>query len=83
MGANAGSIVYGPRNIVHAFKNVGTTPSSRMSVLLTPAGLEKMFEELGEAVTDPSFPPEGPPDIERLVAINRKYGVEIPPPPEP
>jgi quercetin dioxygenase-like cupin family protein len=79
--ATAGSIIYGPRNILHTLKNVGTTPSS-MLVFVTPAGLEKMFEEVGEPVTDPSSPPEGPPDIERLVATNRKYGVEIPPPPE-
>jgi len=39
-------------------------------------------EWTGEPVTDPSTPPEGLPDIERLVALNQKYGVEILPPPE-
>ena len=77
--ATAGSVIYGPRDILHTFKNVGTTPS-RMLVLVAPAGLEKMFAEVGEAVTDPFSPPAGPPDIERLVAVNQKYGVEIPPP---
>jgi mannose-6-phosphate isomerase-like protein (cupin superfamily) len=81
LSATAGSVVYGPRNIPHTFRNIGTTPS-RMSVLITPAGLERMFEEFGEPVTDPSSPPEGPPDIERLMALNQKYGVEILPPPE-
>jgi mannose-6-phosphate isomerase-like protein (cupin superfamily) len=81
LSATAGSVVYGPRGIPHAFRNVGTIPS-RMSVLITPAGLERMFEEFGEPVTDLSSPPEGPPDIERLVALNQKYGVEILPPPE-
>jgi hypothetical protein len=52
-----------------------------MAVIITPAGLEKFFEEVGEPVTDPSSPPEGPPDIERLVAVAREYGMEIPPPP--
>ena len=80
--ARAGSVVFGPRNILHAFRNMGSTPS-RMSVFITPSGLEKMFEEVGERVTDPSSPPEGPPDIEKLVAVNQKYGVEIPPPPGP
>jgi quercetin dioxygenase-like cupin family protein len=79
--ATAGSVVHGPRGIPHAFRNVGTNPSKRV-VFITPAGFEGMFEELGEPVTDPSSPPEGPPDIERLVALNRKYGVEIPPRPE-
>lgn len=78
----AGSVVYGPRGILHAFKNVGATPS-RMLVLITPAGLEKFFEEVGEPATDPSsLPPIGPEEIERLLAAAPKYGVEIPPPPE-
>lgn len=81
LSATAGSVVYGPRGIPHAFRNAGTTPS-RMAVFITPAGLEGMFEEFGEPVTDPSTPPEGLPDIERLVALNQKYGVEILPPPE-
>jgi quercetin dioxygenase-like cupin family protein len=81
LSATAGSVVYGPRNIPHAFGNIGTTPS-RMSVLITPGGLERMFEELGEPVTDASSAPEGPPDIERLKAVNQKYGVEVLPPPE-
>ncbi len=80
--ATAGSVVYGPRGIPHTFRNVGTTPS-RMIVLIMPAGFEKMVEEVGEPVIDPSSPPERPLDIERLVAIQRKYGVEMPPPPGP
>ena len=77
--ASAGSVVYGPRGIAHTFRNVGPTPS-RMVVLIMPAGFEKMVEEVGEPVMDPSSPPEGPPDIERLAAVQRKYGVEMPPP---
>jgi quercetin dioxygenase-like cupin family protein len=78
--ATTGSVVYGPRNIPHAFRNVGSAPS-RMSVLITPAGLEELYEEVGKRVTDSSSPPEGPPDIEKLLAVNQKYGLEIPPPP--
>ncbi len=80
LSATAGSVVYGPRGVPHGFRNVGTRPS-RMAVIITPGGLEKFFEEVGEPVTDPSSPPEAPPDVERLVAVARKYGIEIPPPP--
>jgi len=73
-------VVYAPRGVLHSFRNVGTG-HSRMAVIITPGGLEKFFEEVGEPVTDPSSPPEGPPDIERLIAVARKYGMEIPPPP--
>jgi hypothetical protein len=65
--------------VLHSFRNVATR-HGRTAVIITPAGLEKFFEEVGEPVTDPSSPLEGPPDIERLVAVARKYGMEIPPP---
>ncbi len=54
-----------------------------MSTVLTPAGVEKVFEEIGELLTDPSSPPEGPPDMERIMADLQKYGAEILPPSGP
>lgn len=81
ISATAGSVVYGPRNISHVFKNVGSTPG-RLAVFITPGGLEEFFEEVGELVVDPSSPPPGAPeDIEKVVAIAPKYGIRIPPPP--
>ncbi len=82
--ATTGYFVYVPMGVLHTFKNVGTTPG-KLLVTASPAGPhEKFFEEVGEAATDRNSPPvpEGPPDIERLVAIAAKYGIEIPPPPE-
>jgi len=82
--AGAGSFVHVPRGILHRFKNVGTTPA-RALLMVTPAGLEKMFEEIGTPATDPSAPPPppGPEDVEKILAIAPKYGFEIPPPPGP
>jgi quercetin dioxygenase-like cupin family protein len=78
--ATAGSVVYAPRNLLHTYKNVGTT-SSKMLVLVAPAGLERFFEEVGESATDPSSPPPfGQVEIEKLLAVAPKYGQEIPPP---
>lgn len=75
----AGSVIYGPRNIPHTFKNVGVA-TARMLVFVTPAGLEKFFEEVGEEATDESSPPPfGQAEIERLLAIAPKYDLEIPP----
>ena len=79
--AGAGSVVYGPRNVPHTFKNVGDT-LARMLAFVTPAGLEKFLEEVGEEATDQSSPaPFGQEQIERLLAVAPKYGIEIPPPP--
>lgn len=78
--ASAGSIVQGPRYIPHAFKNVGTKPG-RMLTFVTPAGVERFFEEVGEAATDTSYPPPfGQAQIEQLFATAPKYGIEILPP---
>jgi quercetin dioxygenase-like cupin family protein len=57
--ASAGSVVHGPRGILHSLRNVGSAPS-RMAVIITPAGLEGVFEEVGEPVTDPSSRPRVP-----------------------
>ena len=73
-----GSFLFAPRGIPHASKNVGTT-MSRMLVIVSPAGLENCFIEMGQPITGTSAPatPDGPPDIEKLVAITQKYGVEL------
>ena len=78
--ASAGSIVYGPRNVSHAYKNVGETPG-RIIGFVAPAGLEGFFEEVGEEATDESSPPPfGQKEIEKLLAAAPKYGIEILPP---
>jgi quercetin dioxygenase-like cupin family protein len=76
--ASGGSFVHVPRGTVHRFKNVGTQ-TSRALMMVTPAGFEKMFEEIGTPATDPSAPPPppGPEDIEKLLAVAPKYGLEI------
>lgn len=78
--ADAGSCAYVPRGLLHTFKNVGTTPSRVLGVI-TPGGFEKFFLEAGEPATENSSPPEGDPDVGRIVEIGQKYGLEIPPPP--
>ena len=51
---------------------------------MVPAGLEKFFEKVGKPGTDLSSPPPlEEEDIDKLLAVAPKYGVEIPPPPEP
>ena len=47
-----------------------------------PAGaFEGFFFEAGEPAPEGSSPPEGEPDVGRIVEIGQKYGLEIPPPP--
>ncbi len=78
--AEAGSCVYVPRGTLHTFKNVGTS-RSRVLAVLSPGGFEKFFLEAGEPAPEGSSPPEGEPDVRRIVEVGQKYGLEIPPPP--
>jgi mannose-6-phosphate isomerase-like protein (cupin superfamily) len=81
--AGAGSFVHLPRGVLHSYQNVGTAPA-RFLTLMVPAGLEKLLEEVGKPGTDLSSPPPFEEvDIDRLLAVAPKYGVEIPPPPGP
>jgi quercetin dioxygenase-like cupin family protein len=76
--AGPGSWVTLARGSLHSFRNVGTTPA-RILIVVTPAGLENYFLEVGRepgedagTVVVPT-----PEDIEQLVATAPKYGIEI------
>ena len=45
--ATAGTLVYGPRGIAHAFRNVGERAGTLLCIT-TPGGIEVFFEELSE-----------------------------------
>jgi quercetin dioxygenase-like cupin family protein len=78
--AIAGSLAYYvPKGTLHTFKNIGTSPS-RVLAIFSPGGFERFFLEAGEPASEGSSPPEGEPDVGRIVEIGQKYGLEIPPP---
>ena len=70
--AGPGTYVFGPRDIPHGFKVIGTT-AARMLLLCAPAGFEKFVQELSLPVDAVPAPPE----MATLVAAAAKYGVEI------
>jgi quercetin dioxygenase-like cupin family protein len=77
-----GSFIQGPRGIPHAFKNESSAPA-RMLILVTPPGFEKFMAEIGQPLPAFDSPPlpVTPTDIQRLLAVAPKYGIEILPPP--
>lgn len=79
-----GTFVYIPRGVPHTFQILSET--ARWFGFGTPAGLDEWFFETGvpaEALTLPP-PPDGPPDIEMIVASLKRYGTEtVGPPPAP
>ena len=81
--AGVGEFVLVPRGVVHSFKNPGTTVA-RFLAIVTPGGLhEKYLSESGEPAETETLPspPEGPPDVEWLKQIARRYHTEMLPPP--
>ena len=76
----------GPGSCFHlpagTLENFEPLELSRIIVVYTPGGIENFFAEAGEPAERREVPPPpaGKPDVERLVAIGEKYGMEIAPP---
>jgi quercetin dioxygenase-like cupin family protein len=80
--ATAGTFANMPVGVLHSFKNESSSPA-RMLISVAPAGLEKMFFEVGVPVAAGSAnaPPPTKEEIEKLLSVASKYGVEIKLPP--
>ena len=77
--AGPGELVFGPRELPHAFK--AGPDGARALVLLTPAGLEQMFQEGGVPAHDPTTPPVEDYDVQQVVELSAKYGMDVTGPP--
>jgi quercetin dioxygenase-like cupin family protein len=76
--ATAGTFANMPVGTPHSFKNESNKPA-RMLISVAPAGLEKMFFEVGVPLpegTTSALPPT-PEEIERLLAAAPRFGIEI------
>jgi quercetin dioxygenase-like cupin family protein len=76
--ASAGTFANMPVGTPHAFKNEGSRPA-RMLISVAPAGLEGTFFEFGVPLTEgatTALPPTKE-EIEKLLAVAPKYGIEI------
>jgi quercetin dioxygenase-like cupin family protein len=76
--ASAGMFANMPVGTPHSFKNESGNPA-RMLISVAPAGLEKIFFEVGVPVP-PGATTAAPPTqevIERLLAAAPRYGIEI------
>lgn len=75
--ATQGMFTNMPVGTPHTFRNEGDRPA-RMLISIAPAGLEKMFFEVGQAVTSGEVaPPPSEADIAMLLEAAPRYGIEI------
>lgn len=71
--AQKGATIFAPRGIPHTYRYLGQTPG-RLMCVITPAGFEGFFEEIG------ALSPQLQQDISRVLEIARKYAMEVLPP---
>lgn len=76
--ATAGMFANMPVGTPHSFKNESGQPA-KMLISVAPAGLEKMFFEFGVPVAQgaTTAPPPTTAEIEKLLEIAPRYGIEI------
>jgi mannose-6-phosphate isomerase-like protein (cupin superfamily) len=67
-----GDLIFKPRGQWHSFWNAGDEPC-RILEIISPAGFERYFAEIGELLAG------GPPDPEKIGAIAARYGLELEP----
>ena len=93
LGADGAETLAGPGDTVfvaahepHSYRNPGPG-NARFLVTLAPGGFERFFADLGEPALDATEPQPltRPPDIEHVLAVTRRHGIEIleGPPPAP
>ena len=71
--ARPGDLVLKPRGVPHAFWNAGDVPARFLEVI-TPGGFEEYFAALDEV-----FTAGGPPDLQRVVEVATRFGLDIDP----
>src|ERR1700760_4716068 len=76
--AKAGTFANMPVGTPHSFRNDSDRPA-RMLISVAPAGLEQMFFEVGVPLAEgaTTAPPPTKDEIERLLAVAPRYGIEI------
>ncbi|QDV87422.1 quercetin 2,3-dioxygenase [Planctomycetes bacterium TBK1r] len=76
--AGEGTFLNMPVGSLHCFKNE-SDKTARLLISLAPAGLEEMFFEVGQPLSDEaqSAPPPNEVEIQKLLEAAPRYGVEI------
>jgi quercetin dioxygenase-like cupin family protein len=62
------------------WENFDPTETARLLVFWMQPGMTEFFEEVGEPAERRELPAQSEPDIERVVAVGQKYGLEMRPP---
>jgi quercetin dioxygenase-like cupin family protein len=72
--AKKSATIFAPRGVAHTYRYLGQTPG-RLMCVITPAGFEGFFEEIG------ALNPQQQQDIPYVIEIAKRFGLEILPSP--
>lgn len=75
----AGETAHVPGGAPHGFANVGEAPGKVLMVMDGAGEMDDFFAEIGIPVEDENNLPvvDGPPDMEALIAVCARYGMEF------
>ncbi len=79
--AKPGTFVNIPPNVLHSFKNE-TSEIAKLIIVLSPAGMEQLFVDVGLEISNSSVKPPPPFNNEqkqKLARLATEYGMEIRP----
>jgi len=75
--AGPGTLLHAPRGVMHGHKNVSALPARKLAII-SPAGLENFFREIGERATQTATPPpHRPGSIAQIAEAAQKYGLRV------
>jgi quercetin dioxygenase-like cupin family protein len=78
MKAGPGTFFYFPQGTIETFEPETTC---RLLLVYAPGGMDAFFAEAGDPLATHTVPPQpGPPDVERLVEIGSRHGLQLLPP---
>ena len=77
--AGPGSLVWIPRGTLHTFKYVGQSMGKVLLASTFPGSHERFFRDVGIPVSDIATfePPEGPPDIEKVLSSGERNDIHF------
>ena len=78
IGGGAGSLIFLPRGVAHAWWVIGTAPA-RLLIVTTPAGFERFCAAAGEPAQEQALPtgPVAAAALDKLLAVAPQYGLEM------
>ena len=75
--AGPGEYLFLPRQIPHGIEVTGSIPTTMLIFAMPGTGFVGMMEEMGIPATERVLPTPAAPDLDKLIRLCKKYGIEV------